>query len=115
MSTSIWTALPKIDPKGVIWRGAVFRCKAKWPYEGIVDFMLVHTHDAESEFAMLVATGMKSGIVFQILPPECRADGNRIAVAAGWLQENWTTWIYPDCPPEDVLFTEHYPTPGGMP
>ena len=106
-----WTPLLQAEPYDVAWRGTVFRCKAKWPYEAMVDFLLVHTHDAESEFAMVVATGAKAGILFQVLPPECRASGDRIAVSMGWLQQYWTRWIYPDCAPDDVVYAQCYPEP----
>ena len=110
-----WTPMMDAAPSSVLWRGTVFRCKGKWPYESMVDFMLIDSYEARSGFILMVATGRKSGITLQALPEACRATGNRRAVLMGWLQQEWTTWIYPDCAPLDVYFAESYPAPGAIP
>jgi len=45
--------------------GSVFRVKAEWPYEEIVDFMLLYLPSESSTHALIVCTGMKAGRVLK--------------------------------------------------
>ncbi|WPB56635.1 Imm45 family immunity protein [Xylophilus sp. GOD-11R] len=92
-----------------ISRGAVFRCHdAKWPYESIVDFMLILDTGSPSGFALIVATGYKSGHVVRCLPSEARTKEAAYAISREWLQKNWNEWIYEECDLNKVLITNHY-------
>ncbi len=93
-----------------IGRGAVFRVKAEYPYEAVVDFMLVETTDAERPLGVMVATGYSAGHTFVHLPHEALMKGTRM-LSTAWLKQNWEKWVYPPCPPQEVIFLEHYPEP----
>ncbi len=93
-----------------IARGAVFRVKAEYPYEEVVDFMLVETTDAERPLGVMVATGYSAGHTFVHLPGEALMKGTRM-LSVEWLKQNWEKWVYSPCPPQEVLFLERYPEP----
>ena len=53
--------------------GALLRCKGRYPYESIVDFLVFDAIAlADAGFGLLVASGYKAGLVRQILPLESR-------------------------------------------
>ncbi|MFK3781563.1 Imm45 family immunity protein [Agrobacterium sp. NPDC089420] len=76
-----------------IGRGAVFRVKAEYPYEAVVDFMLVETTDAERPLGIMVATGYSAGHIFVHLPYEALMKGTRM-LSTVWLKQNWEKWVY---------------------
>ncbi|GBR04064.1 hypothetical protein HW511_08080 [Asaia siamensis] len=86
--------------------GCVFRLPARYPYESIVDFMLCRVPSSDSYFGLIVTTGYKAGIIFQLLPAECLHDS--AAVSLSWIKDNWNKWIYEDCSIDEVLFSEGY-------
>lgn len=106
--TSPWTAL--VDwPTEPLYRGTVFRwLKAAWPYESVVDFMLVDYFDSPSGFAIYVVTGYKAGWVLAHLPIEAKADGDVHAISASWLRTNWRTLFAAESLIEDVYLVENY-------
>ena len=72
--------------------GSVLRFPAAWPYEDVVDFMIVAFPDG---CGLVVTTGYKSGLIVVILPTEAMPKG-QIALSAAWLARNWTKWVWPD-------------------
>jgi hypothetical protein len=90
-----------------IWRGAIFRVKGSFPYEETVDFMVVETSDDARPLGVMAATGYSAGHTFVHLPPEAIVLGTK-SISVAWLKANWAKWVYPECPIEDVLFTERY-------
>lgn len=93
-----------------IARGAVFRVKGVYPYEEMVDLMLVETAEADNPLGVMVATGYSAGHIFVYLPYEALAKNTRM-LSTAWIKLNWQKWIYPHCPAEDVIFLERYPAP----
>ncbi len=81
-------------------RGWVFRCKGKYPYEEVVDFLLRENLDSPSEFTVMVMSGFKAGCDLVHLPIE--AGSLSKGLSKKWLIENWANWVYPDCPVEEV-------------
>lgn len=97
-------------PSQLIYRGTVFRClKAVWPYENVVDFMVVVDHESACGFAFIVTTGYKAGHILVKLPADAKAP-NAQALSTDWIIANWAHWIYPECPVECVRVIENYPS-----
>ena len=93
-----------------ISRGSVFRCKGSFPYEDVVDFMVVETGENERYLGLMVATGYEAGIICTTFPPEAYPPGTRM-LSTNWLKENWSIWCYDECDVEDVYFVVHYQEP----
>ncbi|KAA3502104.1 hypothetical protein G6L63_23330 [Agrobacterium vitis] len=93
-----------------IARGAIFRVRGQYPYENVVDFMVVETSVSERPLGIMVATGYSAGHTFVRPPPEAILTGTKM-LSTAWLKENWAEWIYPACPVGEVFFLEHYPAP----
>ena len=105
MNNSSWISLNGIKLEA-IGGGAVFRCQAKYPYERIVDFMLIDFPHAPSGHALIVATGYKSGHILIALPAEAK-DQKSHGVSVVWLRDNWKKWIY-EIGPEMVFYKRRY-------
>lgn len=90
-----------------ISRGTVLRLPAKWPYEAVVDFMVVDFPDPESGHSLIVSSGNKAGLVLVQLPRESCSDSGH-AISKDWLVSNWEKWIYPDCPVGLVRVLDRY-------
>lgn len=88
-----------IDCKAeTLFRGTVFRCIGKYPFENIVDFMLVeYPDDMSSGYAIYCISGYHAGCVEVVLPLKAVSQYNR-GISVKWLMENWNEWVYPDCP-----------------
>lgn len=93
-----------------ISRGEVFRFPAKYPYESIVDFMVVETTDSERRLGFMVATGYSAGHTVVLLPPECLLDGT-VMISSDWLYANWNKWVYLHCSADEVIYVGNYPEP----
>ncbi len=91
-------------------RGTVFRFNGSYPYEHSVDFMLVLDQSWDRPLAIMVATGYSAGHIVAYLPVECLSAGT-LMLSTEWLLANWSKWICPECPIEDVYYLEHYPAP----
>ena len=88
----------------------MFRClKAVWPYENVVDFMVVIDRESPCGFALIVATGYKAGHILVKLPAEAKAPEAQ-ALSTDWIIANWANWIYPECPLQLVRMIENYPS-----
>ncbi|WP_143310263.1 Imm45 family immunity protein [Chitinophaga vietnamensis] len=87
-----------------IERGAILRCKGKYPYEDYVDFMVIESSDeGKLAYSLLVASGYKAGLSFVTLPQESIPSENEgYAINIEWLKSNWSKWGYFECPIEDV-------------
>lgn len=89
-------------PEKSIFRGAVFRFPAKFPYEDLVEFLVFEQSDENRGFGLMVISGYKSGLVANILPRESLSiDG--MGIDTEWLKENWCKWVYSNASPEDVI------------
>lgn len=88
-----------------LWRGTILRFKGQWPFEEIVDFMLVEIPDAESGFAVICISGYCAGSLERYLPKEAKSTNAR-SISRRWLVKNWNEWVYPDCSVNDVHILE---------
>lgn len=95
---------------GDLGNGCVFRFAAQWPYESVVDLLLVSMPDDFSQFGLVVATGHKAGLLLVRLPKECES-AQSVGVRHEWLVSNWSTWVYPECDVADVWLVRRYPVP----
>ncbi|WP_278837968.1 Imm45 family immunity protein [Fusobacterium varium] len=87
-------------PVKVLWRGTTFRCPGKYPFEDIVDLMII---DTITEFSIYSITGYHAGQMLCVLPKEALSPNNNIrAISKEWVIKNWDKWIYSDCAVEDV-------------
>lgn len=87
-------------PVKVLWRGTTFRCPGKYPFEDIVDLMII---DTITEFKIYSITGYHAGQILGVLPKEALSpNANVWGISTKWIVENWDKWIYPDCAVEDV-------------
>ena len=87
--------------------GTVLRFPAAWPYEDMVDFLVVSFPDG---CGLVVATGYKAGLIVVILPPQAMPDG-QIALSTTWLAKHWTEWVWPPGDPTLVQVLHGYPAP----
>ena len=87
--------------------GTILRFPAAWPYEDVVDFMVVAF---PSGCGLVVTTGYKAGLIVVILPAEAMPQGC-IALSAAWLARNWTTWVWPAGNAADVRLLPSYGEP----
>lgn len=92
-------------------RGTIIRMAAAYPYEDIVDFMVVVNFVADSGMSLLVASGYKAGLTRVRLPKE----SGDPSISVLWLKENWHHWVYPEFPVEGVWIAENYPVPTSLP
>ena len=92
-----------------LWRGAVFRMPAMYPFEEIVDFMLINDVASESGFSLICATGYKAGLHEGALPKEALALGQVHAIDRNWLLKNWLSHIYPDTEVSKIYVCTGYP------
>jgi hypothetical protein len=92
-------------PKDLV-RGLILRCKAKYPYEEMVDFMVCESYDADFGYSLMVVSGYKAGLKFAVLPKESLSPSG-FAVSIDWLKENWHEWGYADCLMEDVRVVQN--------
>ncbi|MCG8688467.1 MAG: Imm45 family immunity protein, partial [Desulfobacterales bacterium] len=93
-----------------LWRGTVFRFPAKYPYEDIVDYMIVEDPHSECKLSLMVSTGYKSGIKVLALPKEAKFNNENRSISRTWIVENWNKWIYQENKVEDVLWINEYPS-----
>ncbi len=94
-------------PEDNIFRGAVLRFPAKYPYEDIVDFMVFDPSEDGKGMGLITSSGYKSGLICVVLPLE---SGER-AISKSWLLDNWKYWVYPDCDVSEVFVIVNYPEP----
>ncbi|WP_214511737.1 Imm45 family immunity protein [Pseudomonas brassicacearum] len=97
----------------VISRGKIFRLPARWPYENIVDFMVMDIPDEEFGHSIAVASGNKAGLLVVRLPVESCSPGTH-GLSRDWIIKNWAKWVYPDCPVEDVYLFDQAEVPSGL-
>ena len=98
-------------PEDELWRGTVLRFSASYPFEDIVDFMLINDSESDSEFSLVCTTGYKAGLIEAKLPNVARAPGKVQAISAKWLVQNWKEWVFLENEVKDIYFIENYPTP----
>ena len=103
----------------VVTRGTLFRFPAKWPYEDVVEFMLILTPWADSNYGFVVSSGYKSGHLGSMLPYEANINvykpgSNWDAISTEWLQKNWRKWVY-DVPTSKVKVSIGHPPKPRLP
>lgn len=95
------------DIKTSVSRGSVFRVRGKSPYEQVVDFMVYDPHDSNRGLGIVVVSGYKAGLPLVIFPVESY-DSSSGSLDRDWLINNWSKWVYPECPVEFVEVAENY-------
>lgn len=103
---SAWQKLVSLKARSII-RGAVFRFPSKWPYEEIVDLMVLRLPEDATLHSLIVTSGHKAGRLLVRLPLEAELAGVN-ALSRQWIVDNWAKWIYPECDVAEVLYTRHY-------
>ncbi|CAN7147637.1 Imm45 family immunity protein [Acidovorax delafieldii] len=93
-----------IDLKSDLERGVVLRCPGSHSGDGITDLMIIELSLAgKREYALMVVSGYKAGMIFVILPEESYCvDGGGGAISTDWLRKNWSKWGYVESPLEQV-------------
>ncbi len=105
-----WKKLIEVTDE-VVWRGTIFRFPGKYPYEDIVDFMLIEDLYSDSGFSFITTTGFKAGIYARGMPKEALAINGAGGIERTWLIKNWVEWVYSETPISDVLVCINYPAP----
>ena len=72
----------------------MFRFPASYPFEDVVDFMIIEDHHSASGYKLICSTGYHAGQTELMLPAEAQSEGGAISVS--WVQQNWKKWIYPE-------------------
>jgi len=103
-----WSNLLELNEEE-LWRGAVFRFPAIYPFESVVDFMLFDNPYSDSGFSLICTTGCKSGLLKSNLSEEALAKGDVKAISKSWLIENWTKWVYSETKVSEVRIASAYP------
>ncbi len=88
-------------PNEIIYRGMVLRCKGKYPFEGIVDFLVCETSNS-NPYKLITISGYKAGLQYCVFPKESVPEGHQVGLDTNWLVSNWMKWGYFDCPVEEV-------------
>jgi Immunity protein 45 len=107
MGIMIWQPLVEVTAE-IFFRGAVFRCPAKHPFERVVDFMIIEDLDSPSRYKIICSTGYHAGQTEWILPAEAAHPKGGISVK--WLKAVWSKSILGQSPVKEVLHLEHYPS-----
>jgi hypothetical protein len=92
-----------------LWLGTVFRMPGLYPFEEIVDFMLITDSSSESGFSLICTTGYKAGHFECALPKEALASGPAHAIDRTWLIQHWLSHIYPDTDVSKICICNGYP------
>lgn len=92
-------------------RGVVFRFPAKYPFEDIVDFMIIEDHESPISYKLICSSGYHAGQTELVFPAESKNETGGISVT--WLKENWSAWVYPECKLENVKYIDCYPSGHG--
>lgn len=102
-----WQALSTWEAEKC-FRGTVFRFPAKYPFEDMVDFMVIEDATAPIRLKLICSTGYHAGQTELVFPEESAYGQNCIAISVSWIKKNWNEWIYPECDINDVTFIEQY-------
>ena len=68
----------KLIDSSPILIGQRFRCKGKYPYEDVVDFMVIQSLKDASSYQLLVVSGFMAGRVLCDIPKEAVNDWGAI-------------------------------------
>ncbi len=88
LTTTGWSKLVDFKEDYIV-RGALLRMPGGYPYESVVDFMVI---ELEQRLALLVASGYKAGLIRQVLPKDALVSTVN-AISPTWLIENWSKWV----------------------
>ncbi len=100
-----WAPLAQCKDES-FFRGVVFRFPGKYPFENVVDFMLIEDHDAPTFYKLICSTGYHAGQTELALPLEARHPAGGVSVS--WFQKNWKKWVYSKCDVHQVNYIENY-------
>ena len=75
--------------ENIIWRGAILKCKGKYPYEDVVYFLVC---EIQETYALVIISGYKAGLIYTYFPKESIPDGCRLGLSSDWLKTNWNKW-----------------------
>lgn len=92
--------------KKELYRGTVFRFTGKYPFEKIVDFMLIEYPDCDSGFAMVCISGYHARQL-EIALPETAVCSTSRAISTEWMIENWNHYVYAECGANQVYLREN--------
>lgn len=107
-----WVRLLDLPDGLTLCRGAVLRAThTAYPYESVVDFMLVERPESASGLKLMVSSGYHAGVTRQVLPDEACGSATQRGLSSTWLKANWANWVYPECPADKVWFSAGYPVP----
>ncbi|WP_139225701.1 Imm45 family immunity protein [Paracidovorax konjaci] len=86
-------------------RGCILRCESNVDNQvDAVDLMIIELNiNKEREYALLIITGYKAGLIYTILPKESfpsTEEGHVIDIE--WLRSNWNKWGYLGFAEKDV-------------
>ncbi len=91
---SEWKSFSAVKDEA-IYRGLVLRSAGDYPYEKVVDFMLIENPSSDSGYTVIVASGYKAGSILVHLPSEAlNPDRSKGGISGQWLFDNWNKWIY---------------------
>ena len=94
-----------------LWGGTVFRTPASYPYEDVVDLMLVSETNASSGLSILLVSGHKGGRLLSDLPADSLVPGGEtLAVSGKWAITHWNEWFF-ESDPSKVWVLEGYNAP----
>ncbi|GHU03338.1 hypothetical protein FACS1894158_01540 [Betaproteobacteria bacterium] len=107
----IWQALIYASEESFS-RGTVFRFPAEYPFEPIVDFMMIEDHDSPAFYKLICSSGYHAGQTELVFPIEAKHSSGGISVE--WLKSNWSKWIYANCAMENIQYMGCYPSNYGQ-
>ena len=91
------------------------RCKGEYPFELTVDFFVFDAIAlADAAFGLIVASGFKAGLAWQIFPLASRAPHLAHGLQTRWLIENRAVWANPECPVDQVAIREAFYHPAAV-
>ncbi|MER8885747.1 Imm45 family immunity protein [Mesorhizobium sp. M0816] len=108
-----WTTLNSLGENDLLYRGAVFRFRARTPVEEIREYMLFETSEA-SGLGLVRCSGYDAGHVLVYLPEEAKAEGAR-AISPKWLASHWLEWIGHSIPSQVWVSKEAQESPERLP
>ena len=108
-----WITLSSLRETDLLYRGAVFRFRARTPIEEIREYMLFETSEA-SGLGLVRCSGYGAGHVLVYLPKEAMAE-DAVAISPKWLVSHWSEWIGHSIPSEIWVAKEAQASPKRLP
>jgi hypothetical protein len=92
-------------------RSVVLRFPAQYPFEDVVDFMIIEEPNSPLGLKLICCTGYHAGQTELVLPIEAKHGNGGLSV--NWIKENWQKWVYCQCSLNEVSYIKHYPSNHG--